>query len=64
MDTFKVAVSVEPRPGDTGVAGGPTVSMNEEKMRQGLDDLEKKVRLLHQAIVAHVNPRKPIVFVK
>ncbi len=34
---------MEGRPGDTG-AVGPTVSMNEERMRKGLEDLEKKVR--------------------
>ncbi|ODM93052.1 Motile sperm domain-containing protein 2 [Orchesella cincta] len=42
IDTFKVAVGVEARAGDTAV-GGPTVSMNEERMRKGLDDLEKKI---------------------
>lgn len=34
---------MEGRPGETG-AVGPTVSMNEERMRKGLEDLEKKVR--------------------
>lgn len=48
VDTFKVAVSVEPRPGDTGA--GPTVSMNEERMRKGLDDLEKKVIISCDAV--------------
>ncbi|OXA37926.1 motile sperm domain-containing protein 2 [Folsomia candida] len=42
FETYRVNVAVEARPGDTGTAGG-SIAINDERLRRGLEDLERKI---------------------
>jgi len=44
VETYRVGVSSEVKPADTGT-GTPSISLNDERLRRGLEDLERRVNL-------------------
>ncbi|OXA61517.1 Motile sperm domain-containing protein 2 [Folsomia candida] len=44
FETYRVNVAVDARPGDTGPgAAGNSIALNDERLRRGLEDLERKI---------------------
>lgn len=46
FETYRVGVAVEARAGDTGPGAGNSIALSDERLRRGLEDLERKVRFL------------------
>lgn len=43
FETYRVSVAVEARPGDKGNGAGNSIHLSDDRLRRGLEDLEKKV---------------------
>jgi len=43
FETYRVSVAVEARAGDTGPGAGNSIALSDERLRRGLEDLERKI---------------------